>query len=131
MTAAALPDLAAIADPILGKPYAQYNCWQLVRYLFKEGWAIDFDDDPAHALAQAEEIWFQGDRTDPLQMTQCWDVWVMRTRGMASSHVGVVFNTVQFIHTRKTLGICLEPLRLWSPPRSTRLLQIARLKRLR
>jgi cell wall-associated NlpC family hydrolase len=131
MTADALPDLAAIVEPILGLSYEQYNCWNLVRHLFKAGWGIDFDDDPAHAMAQAEEIWFQGDSADPCTLTQPWDVLVTRTRGLASSHVGVVFDTVHFIHTRKALGVCLEPLRLWRPPRSTRLMQIARLKRLR
>ena len=131
MSAHVLPDLAAIVEPILGLSYAQYDCWHLVRYVFKEGWAIDFDDDPAHALAQAEEIWFVGDPVDPLTLLQPWDVLIMRTRGLASSHVGVVFDAVHFVHTRKLLGVCLEPLKRWMPPRSTRLLQMARLKRLR
>lgn len=130
MAVQVLPDLAAIVEPLLGLSYEEYNCWNLVRYLFKAGWAIDFDADPGNALAQVKEVWFQGDSTDPVQLTQCWDVWVMRTKGMASSHVGVVCDPVHFIHTRKALGVCLEPLRLWSPPRSTRLMQIARLKRL-
>ena len=126
-----LPDIAPIIEPILGRSYEQYNCWNLVRYLFKEGWAIDFDADPAHAFAQAEEIWFVGDARDPITLLQPWDVLVTRTRGLASSHVGVVLNSQHFIHTRKSIGVCLEPLQRWMPPRSTRLLQMARLKRLR
>ena len=131
MTVETLPDLAAIVEPILGCSYQQYNCLNLVRYLFKEGWAIDFDADPGNALAQAEEIWFAGDDRDPMTLVEPWVVLVMRTRGLASSHVGVVFDQVNFVHTRKSIGVCLEPLKRWMPPRSTRLLQMARLKRLR
>jgi cell wall-associated NlpC family hydrolase len=130
MPVQALPDIAALVDPLLGASYEQYNCWHLVRHLFKAGWDIDFDADPAHALAQAGEIWFQGDPTDPLTLTQPWDVIVMRTKGIASSHVGIVVDTQYFVHTRKSIGVSLEPLKAWAPPRSTRLLQIARLKRL-
>jgi cell wall-associated NlpC family hydrolase len=131
MSTQAMPDLAALVEPILGLSYEQYHCWNLVRYLFEQGWGIQFDDDPAHALAQVEEIWFIGDSADPLTLTQPWDCWVMRTKGIASSHVGIVLDTQYMVHTRKSIGVSLEPLKAWAPPRSTRLMQIARLKRLR
>jgi hypothetical protein len=121
-----MPDLEPLVDPLLGAPYADYNCWQLVRHLYRVGWGIDFDADPAAAVAQMQEIYFQGAPCDPLTLTQPWDVWVMRIKGMASSHVSIVFNTQYFIHARKSCGVCLEPLRRWTP----RLLQIARLRRL-
>lgn len=121
-----LPDLAAIIDPLLGLSYAEYDCWHLVRKLYREGWGLPFEDDPALAVRQFQEWWFVGSEADPLTLVQPWDVLIFRTRGMASSHVGIVFTTAQFVHTRQRLGVCLASLRLWSP----RLLQIARLRQL-
>ena len=126
MTSVALPDLAAIVDPLLGRPYAEYDCWRLVRHLFEAGWGIALDDDPALAIQQVEEIWCIGDDADPLTLVHPWDVLVFRTRGMASSHVGIMVNEAQFVHTRQRNGVCLEWLQRWRP----RLLQLARLRRL-
>jgi cell wall-associated NlpC family hydrolase len=127
---APLPDILALVDPILGMSYQEYNCWQLLRYLYGKGWGIDFDDDPACAMAQVGEIWFQGDEADPLTVMRPWDALVFRAQGIASRHVGVVCDPLQFVHTSRKLGTCLGLIRDWAPPRSTRLLQIARLKRL-
>lgn len=126
MASATLPDLAVIVDPLLGRRYEEYNCWALCRHLYREGWGEDVDDDPAQAWKHVQEIWWQEDTDDPLMLSQCWDLWIMRGRGMSSHHVGVVVNGVYFIHTRRRIGVCLEPLRRWKP----RLLQIARLRRL-
>lgn len=122
----AIPDLSAIVDKVLGASYQQYNCWHLLRYLFREGYGFDLEGDPAVAVAQVQEIWFQGYPGDVLTLTQPWDIWIMRNRGMASAHVGVVVNGHHFVHTRKAIGVCLEPLRRWQ----ARVLQIARLRRL-
>jgi cell wall-associated NlpC family hydrolase len=126
MATETLPDLLALLDPILGRSYDEYNCWDLLRDLYGQGWGIALEEDPAAAVAQVSELWFQGDPRDPLTLVQPWDVVIFRTRGMASSHVGVVCNTVQFAHTRRRLGTCIEPMRRWMP----RLLQIGRLRRL-
>lgn len=126
-----MPDIAAIIEPHLGLAYEQFNCWNLVRFLFKQGWDIDFDQDPAFAMAQLEEIWFIGQDTDPRTILQPWDGLVFRNRGLASQHVGVVVDARKMAHADRNLGLCLVELTDWLPPRSSRLLQIARLKRLR
>jgi hypothetical protein len=126
MSIAVIPDIRAIVDPLLGASYEQYHCWALLRVLFKNGWEIDLEEDPATAANQVQEVWFRGESADPLMLACPWDVMVMRVRGIASGHVGVMFNETHFVHTRKSCGVCLEPLRRWTP----RLLQIARLRRL-
>ena len=127
MSVETLPDLRTIVDDLLGAPYEQYNCWALLRVLFQEGWQLDLDADPAAAVAQFQELWFQSDDRDPLVLVQPWDVLILRTRGIASSHVGVMYNETHFVHTRKKIGVCLEPFRVgWRH----RLLQIGRLRRL-
>jgi hypothetical protein len=121
-----LPDLEGIIDPLLGAPYEQWNCWQLCRHLYKEGWGEELETSPAHAWKHVEELWWHEEGTDPSTLTQPWDLWIMRGLGMASHHVGIVVNDRQLTHTRKRLGVCLEPMMRWTP----RLLQIARLRRL-
>jgi hypothetical protein len=121
-----LPDLAAIVDPLLGLPYEQFNCWQLCRHLYREGWGEELDEQPALAWKHVEEIWWQEDAPDPLALTQPWDLWILRGLGMSSHHVSIIVNQVYLTHTRKRLGLCLEPMSRWQP----RLLQIARLRRL-
>lgn len=121
------PPLRAIVDRLLGAPYDAYNCWALLRVLFQEGWQLDLEADPAAAVAQVQEVWFQGDDRDPLALVQPWDILIFRTRGMASSHVGIVYDTTYFVHTRRRVGVCLERyIPVWRP----RILQIGRLRRL-
>jgi cell wall-associated NlpC family hydrolase len=121
-----IPDLAALVEPLLGLPYEQYDCWRLVRRLYRDYWGEDLEDNPAQAWKHVQEIWWQDDAEDPLVVSQSGDLWIMRGLGLSSHHVGVVCNTVHFVHARKRVGTCLEPLRVWRP----RLLQIARLRRL-
>lgn len=126
LPALAMPDLAALVDPLLGLPYAEVNCWELLRKLYSEAWQIDFDSDPMVAVQQVQEIWWQSSTDDPFTLVQPWDVLIFRALGFASQHVGVVVNQEQFCHTRQRNGVCLEYLRRWRP----RLLQMARLRRL-
>jgi hypothetical protein len=121
-----LPDLESLLEPLLGLPYAQYDCWALCRRLYKDGWGEDLEESPAHAWKRIEEVWWRDDATDPLTLVQPWDLWIQRGLGMASQHTGIIVNDRQFTHTRKRLGLCLEPMIRWRP----RLLQIARLRRL-
>jgi cell wall-associated NlpC family hydrolase len=120
------PDLAALVEPLLGLRYEEYDCWRLVRRLYRDYWDEDLEDDPAQAWRHVQEIWWQDDAEDPLVLSQGGDLWIMRGRGMASHHTGIVCNTVHFVHTRPRTGVCLEPLKRWR----LRLLQIARLRRL-
>jgi len=126
MTSIIVPDIFPLVDAILGRSYDDYNCWNLLRDLYGKGWGIDLDADPAAAVAQVQEIWFQEDPRDPLTLVQVWDILIFRPRGMASSHVGIVCDGRQFVHTRKNLGTCMELTKRWAP----RLMQIARLRRL-
>lgn len=121
-----LPDLAGLVEPLLGLSYEQYDCWALCRHLYREYWGEDLDADPAQGWKYIQELWWQDDTDDPLTLSQSGDLWIMRGRGMSSHHVGIVCNTVHFVHTRRRTGVCLEPLRRWRP----RLLQLARLRRL-
>lgn len=115
-----------MVEPLQKIPYEQYDCWRLCRHLYREGFGEDLDESPVLAWKHVQEVWWCGDPEDPLTISQPGDVWIFRALGMASHHVGVVVNTVQFIHTRPRVGVCLARLVEWKP----RLLQIARLRRL-
>jgi cell wall-associated NlpC family hydrolase len=128
MSIETMPDIFALVDAILGRSYEDYNCWDLLRDLYGKGWGIDLDTDPAVAANQVVEIWFQADTRDPLTVVQPWDLLVFRPKGLASSHVGVMCDNRQFVHTRETYGTCREL--LVGPKWLPRLLQIARLRRL-
>jgi cell wall-associated NlpC family hydrolase len=121
-----IPEIEPLVEPLLGLPYAECDCWQLLRRLFGQGWGIDLDADPAVAVAQVQEIWWRGDAREPVALSQPWDIWIMRNTGLASSHVGVVVNQTHMIHTGEKLNVCLQLMRIWRPW----LLQMARLRRL-
>lgn len=121
-----VPDLAAIVDPLLGLPYAQYDCWALCRRLYREGWGEDLDDQPEFAWRHVQEIWWQDDTDDPLVRAQPWDLFILRGRGMSSHHTGIIVNTRYFVHTRRRVGVCMEEMARWQ----SRLMQLARLRRL-
>lgn len=122
----AVPDLTAIITPILGEPYAQWDCFRLVRHLIYEGFGMDLDEDPQQAVKAIVEVWYRGDARDPLTLLQPWDCWILATKGLYSDHVGIVVDTQHFVHTRRRTGVCVEPLLRWK----SKLLQLARLRML-
>jgi cell wall-associated NlpC family hydrolase len=121
----AIPDLEALVIPLLGEPYARWDCWDLVRHLFKEGCGLDLVRDTERAAVAFQEIWYSGDATDPLSLVQPWDLVIFYTDPMLaiSDHVGVVLDRQRFVHARTAdTGVALGRLRSWKP----RLLQLAR-----
>lgn len=121
-----IPDIRPLAEQVLGMAYEEMHCWGLVRFLFHEGWGIDIESDPQEAAKAISEYWFQDDPQDPLLLVRPWDLVIMRSTHLWSTHVGVVIDTTTFIHTRPRTGVVLESLSRWR----RYLLQIARLQRL-
>ena len=119
-----LPDLAAIVAPLLGEPYATWNCFRLVKHLIYEGYGVTLDDEPQHAARSILEVWYRGDGADPLSLVQPWDAAIFACRGPFSDHLGLMVDAQYFVHTRPRTGVCLEPLRRLEK----RLLQLARLR---
>ena len=123
-----LPNIRQHVDAILGASYEQYDCWALTRYLLQAGLGLDIVTNPEEAAQQLREVWAQGDPRDPQGLVQPWDFLIFVTRGMVTSHLGLVIDGVSFVHTRETCGVCEERIgsRLWLP----RLFQIGRLRML-
>lgn len=119
-----LPDIRALADPLLGASYEEYDCWGLVRELLTQGFGLDIERDPQKAAESIVEVWFRGDARTPLAVVQPWDFLIMATRGVVSNHIGIVIDSQYFVHTRQRTGVVLERMTRWQP----RLLQIGRLR---
>jgi hypothetical protein len=121
-----IPDLAAIADPLLGKPYTDVDCWQLLRFVLAEGFRYTLDPQPANNLGDVCEIWHCDETCDPWARAQPWDLLVFATSRGITQHVGLVVNDAYLLHTRPRTGVCLEPLqRRWI---RAQLFQVLRLR---
>lgn len=128
-----LPNIREPVDAILGAPYSQFDCWALVRHLLLAGLGLDIINNPEEAARELREIWAQGDPRDPQQLLQPWDFLIFITRGMVTSHLGLVVDPMTFVHTLNPEeghggGVCVDRFtsRLYRP----RLFQIARLRML-
>jgi hypothetical protein len=119
-----IPNIRSLVDQILGASYADYNCYGLVRYLLKAGFALDLDADPHQAANAIVEVWYRGDTRDPLTLIRPWDCFILACKGFASDHLGLIVDARTFVHTRPRTGVVLEPIQRWQ----AKLLQIARLR---
>jgi cell wall-associated NlpC family hydrolase len=120
------PPLHDLIAPILGAPYAQYECWGLAAYLFKQGWGIDLAQDSESLTREFVEVWFRGE-APPLELVlQPWDCLVLSVHGLVGDHCGIVLDAQTFVHTRRTAGVTIDRLLRWQP----KIVQVARLRRL-
>jgi cell wall-associated NlpC family hydrolase len=120
-----IPDARLIADRYLGQPYAQADCWDLVRLLYKDGFGIDLATDQLTAAEEFVEVWWHATPTDPLPLLRPWDLYILaRVETVPfARHVGVVLDGIMMVHARENVGgVTLERCRHWRP----RLLQVAR-----
>ena len=121
-----LPDIRPLVDQLLGRPYAEVNCFALLRHLFAAGWGLDLEADPVQAAQSVLEYWHADDPRDLCTLVQPWDILVLRDLHPWGTHVGVVVDTVSYVHTRPRTGVVLEPIQRWR----RWVVQVARLQRL-
>jgi hypothetical protein len=124
-----LPPLRELVTPFLGQPYAEDECWRLVLDLLQAGGFDTVASDPLQAIQQVVELWFCDDPRDPLALVQPWDWYLLTRRGHPQAgapiqHIGLVVDTTTFVHSRRGVGVCVEPLLRWRP----KLVQLARLR---
>lgn len=110
-----LLDAEATHAQIIGTPYEKWNCWHLVRYLLHAGFGVNLDAMPSQNMHLVSEIWWHEDTTDPFTLTQPWDIWTFRLKGMAAEHLGMVMDATQMVHTSDTHGVTIEKLKRWRP----------------
>lgn len=123
------PDLCNLVEPLLGAAYADYDCWDLVRHLYQQGFGLDLARDTERAAIAFQEVWYRDNSADPLTVIQPWDLVIMDEHDLlpVGSHVGVALDGQQFVHARRSeTGVALGRLRTWKP----RLLQVARYREL-
>jgi cell wall-associated NlpC family hydrolase len=128
-TVRSIPDIHAFVDPLLGKSYEIYDCWNLVRYLLKQGFDLDLVRDAETAAQRVQEVWYRGDAVEPLTIVQPWDLVIIANHEdwPVSDHVGLAVDQQFFVHARRSdTGVALARWRSWRP----RLLQLARLREL-
>jgi cell wall-associated NlpC family hydrolase len=124
-----IPDIQPLVDAMLGTSYKEYDCWDLVRTLYQQGFGIGLARDTQLSAQQFQELWFRGDTTDVLTLVQPWDLVILANHEdlPISDHVGVVLDAQRFVHASPAVtGVALARLRTWKP----RLLQLARLREL-
>ena len=126
---ASMPHLATLVEPFLTRSYAEDQCWQFVLDLLRAGGFTDIAADPVQAVQQVTEVWFWDDPRDPLPLLQPWD-WYLLTKdgrpedGTPIGHIGLVMDDYLFVHVRRRMGVCTDPLYRWRH----KLVQVARLR---
>jgi cell wall-associated NlpC family hydrolase len=123
-----IPDIRQIIDPLLGTPYTELDCWDLVRRVYQRGFGFDLLRDTNAAALRFQEVWYRG-QGDPLAVIQPWDLVIIANDDAlpVSDHVGVIVDTQTFVHARPSeTGAAIGRLRTWK----SRLLQVARLREL-
>ena len=124
------PDIEALVIPLLGRAYAEYDCWDLVRHLYQEGFGLDLARKTESSAQRFQEVWYRGALPDPLLVAQAWDLALFTNSDElpVGEHVGIVMTSPQtFFHARPAeTGVALGRLRTWK----ARLIQLARLREL-
>lgn len=123
-----MPDIQPLVDALLGEPYTKYDCWDLVRHLYLQGFGTELVRDTQLSAQRFQEVWFRG-QGDPLTVVQPWDLVIIANHEdlPVSDHVGIAVTSQQFVHARPAeTGVAIGRLRTWKP----RLLQLARLREL-
>jgi cell wall-associated NlpC family hydrolase len=123
-----IPDIRQVIDPLLGTPYAELDCWDLVRRVYQHGFGFDLVRDTNAAALRFQEVWYRG-QGDPLTVVEPWDLVIIANDDAlpVSDHVGVIVDTQTFVHARPSeTGAAIGRLRTWK----SRLLQLARLREL-
>jgi cell wall-associated NlpC family hydrolase len=124
-----IPDINSLVDPLLGAAYADMDCWDVARHLYREGFGLDLARDTERAAVAFQELWYRSDERDPLTCIAPWDLIVIANNAAlpVGDHVGVAVDAHQFVHARVSkTGVAVDRLRTWK----TRLLQVARLREL-
>ena len=60
-----IPDIQALVQPLLGQPYAENDCWDLVRHLLNQGFGLDLVRDAETAAQRVQEVWYRGECAGP------------------------------------------------------------------
>jgi cell wall-associated NlpC family hydrolase len=124
-----IPDIRAIVEPLLGTSYKEYDCWDLTRTLYQQGFGAELARDTQLSAQQFQEVWFRGDARNLALVLQPWDLVITDASAVpgVSTGVGVAVDAQRFVHARQSsTGVALSRVRTWTP----RILQIARWREL-
>jgi cell wall-associated NlpC family hydrolase len=123
-----IPDIAEMVTPLLGEPYEKWDCWDLVRHLYLQGFGFDLARATDSSAQRFQEVWYRGN-DDPLTVVQPWDLALFTNSDELpiGEHVGIIVNQQTFVHARQSeTGVALGRVRTWKP----RLIQVSRLREL-
>jgi cell wall-associated NlpC family hydrolase len=123
-----IPDITPFIEAVLGESYEEYDCWNLARHLYRQGFGFDLARESDASAQRFQEVWYRGDG-DPLPLVQPWDLALFTNSDElpVGEHVGIVVDQQTFVHARRSeTGVAIGRLRTWK----VRLIQIARLREL-
>jgi cell wall-associated NlpC family hydrolase len=124
----AMPDITALVTPLLGASYEIWDCWDLVRHLYLQGFGFDLERATESSAQRFQEVWYRGG-SDPLAVVQPWDLALFTHSDElpVGDHVGIVVDPQTFVHARRSeTGVAMGRLRTWK----ARLIQVSRLREL-
>jgi cell wall-associated NlpC family hydrolase len=123
-----IPDIRPFVDTVLGTPYQEYDCWELVRHLYLAGFGFDLARETESAAKHFQEVWYRGEG-EPFMVARPWDLALFTNSDAwpVGEHVGVIVEPQTFVHARRSeTGVAIGRVRSWK----ARLIQLARLREL-
>lgn len=109
--------LDEFASDFIGQSYADMNCWELVRRLYRRGLGIDIPLSQQMAARDFAEMWYRESRDDevPQELPQPWDLMLMEVRQESGPHVGIVIPGGRIMHSTLREGVHTDSLHRWAP----------------
>jgi cell wall-associated NlpC family hydrolase len=101
----------------VGKPYEDFNCWDLVRKLYQDVYNLDVHQDYGCDVPDREECesliktnkgeFFKSDKPEP------GDIMLLRILGV-ECHIGMYLGVGKFIHSLKGNGVVIDSVSRYS-----------------
>jgi len=113
----------------LGIPYRNresddgMDCYEIVRTLYNEGLGLDMSSyvpDNTHKFF--EYYCIEHGQEFPWNKLQQWDLLLIHPVLRPVDHVGIVLNTMEFVHSIEPIGVCVGKIQQFKP----RIYQIVR-----
>lgn len=110
------PEVPSISD-LIGRPYVQMNCWQLVRVFYKRVFNIDLNSYVKETPSSRDDInqlivanMGEFERVDG--NARFGDLMLIKIHGI-ESHIGVYLGYGKFLHSSEKTGSVIEGVEKW------------------
>lgn len=100
---------------VIGVPYEEMDCWDIVKYFYAHAFDIDlsaYDIVPQDLKTNAPQIEKKKRFFDKIEEPRTGDIILFTVLGH-NAHVGIYLDSSTFLHTKKSVGCAIERFEYW------------------